>query len=46
MQPYAGLRAIRGQVAETVFARALSLPSSASLTAAQQDRVLLLLRGE
>ena len=43
MQPYAGLRTIRGQVAEAIFARALSLPSSASLTAAQQERVLALL---
>jgi dTDP-4-amino-4,6-dideoxygalactose transaminase len=43
MQPYAGARVIRGEVAERIFARALSLPSSASLTAAQQDRVLSLL---
>ena len=46
MQPYSGARVLRGQVAEAIFARSLSLPSTVSLTAAQQDRVLSLLRGE
>ena len=43
MQPYAGAKVIGGRVAEAIFARALSLPSSATLTATQQDRVMSLL---
>jgi dTDP-4-amino-4,6-dideoxygalactose transaminase len=43
LPPYAGAPVLRGHVAEAVFAGALSLPSSAALTAAQQERVLALL---
>jgi pyridoxal phosphate-dependent aminotransferase EpsN len=45
LQPvFAGCRAIGGVVAEELFARGLCLPSGSSLTEAEQDRIIALLR--
>jgi dTDP-4-amino-4,6-dideoxygalactose transaminase len=43
MDPYNDATRLGGAAAEALFERAISLPSSSSLTAAQQDRVIELL---
>lgn len=45
MEPYRGLPRLCGSVAEDLFARGLSLPSSVGLTDGERQRVIEALRG-